>query len=333
MTNRITIKDIAKALNIHHSTVSRALRNDQRVNEKTRKKIITYAEDKGYQVNMNALQLRGESRNVIAIIVPNINHNFFSNIISSIANLAEQKGYIVSIFQTNESLVQEKTIIDTIIKHNVAGVVASVSMETTTSEHFKKLKKYNIPLVMFDRVLNDFTGSKVTINNSKIVEQAINLLTQRECKHIAHIGGPQQVNVFYDRHRGYLNAIANKQLAYSNSVLINKGFSFTDGQNAIQELFNKETVPDGLICDSSILLVGALIELKKLNMQPSKKIQIVGFIDNPYIKAFSSGIISIHQPEDQVAQKSFDLLMKNIENKHNQSTENISIEAIISESN
>ena len=121
---RITIKDIAKELHLHHSTVSRALRNDGKVNEITRNKVIDYAKSFGYQVNMNALQLRGSVRNVIAVIVPNINHNFFSNIVSIITNKAFENGYMVSVFQSNEKYEQEVVIINTVIQHNIAGVIA-----------------------------------------------------------------------------------------------------------------------------------------------------------------------------------------------------------------
>ena len=95
MNKRITIKDIAKELNVHHSTVSRALRNDPRVNENTRNAVLAYAAEHEYQTNMNAVQLRGTSNNAIALVVPNINHSFFSDIISHLTDLASQKGYVI----------------------------------------------------------------------------------------------------------------------------------------------------------------------------------------------------------------------------------------------
>ena len=136
---------------MHHSTVSRALRNDTIVKEETRKKVTEFARKYGYQVNMSALHLRGSIKNTIAVLVPNISHNFFSNIVSVITNMAYTRGYIVSVFQSNESARQEEEIINTLIQNNVAGVIASIAMETTNSAHFELLKKYRIPLVFFDR--------------------------------------------------------------------------------------------------------------------------------------------------------------------------------------
>ena len=146
MAERITIKDISRQLNIHHSTVSRALRNSSKVKKETKKQIVDYAKKHGYKVNMNALKLRGSVKNVIAVIVPNINHDFFANIISVITDMAYNKGYIVSIFQTNESLELEKKVLDSIIHNNIAGVIASVSMQTTAPDHYEVLKKIQYPI-------------------------------------------------------------------------------------------------------------------------------------------------------------------------------------------
>lgn len=332
MRNRITIKDIARALNMHHSTVSRALRNDERVKSKTRELVLDYANSHGYQVNMSALHLRGSVRNVIAVIVPNVNHNFFSNIISDVTNLAEKEGYIVSVFQSNESLEQEIKIIDNVIQNNVAGVIASVTMETAVSDHFKKLRKYGIPLVLFDRICTDINVSKVVVNNSEVVSDAVELLVSKGCTKIAHIGGPQQVNVFSDRHNGYLHALESTGLAYQNQVLINKRFDLEDGRESIKILFDEGVEkPDGLICDSNILLVGILLELKDRGIRIPEDIQIVGFSDNPFIEAFTPGLICIQQPNNVVAESAMQLLMKNITTENHLTTESITVSAVIIE--
>lgn len=310
MTKRLTIKDIARDLNMHHSTVSRALRNDLRVKEKTRKKVVAYAERNGYQVNMNALQLRGSLKNTIALIVPNINHNFFSNIVSVITNLAVEKGYIVSIFQSNESYIQEKEIINSIIQNNTAGVIASVTMETKNSDHFKRLEKFKIPLVLFDRFCDDIQVPKVKVNNEKVVFDAVDLLINKGCKRIAHIGGPQLVNVFKDRHKGYLKALNTHKINYQQSYFIEKDFTIEDGKLSIVKLLNLFKRPDGLIVDSNILLTGVLLELRRLKYRIPEDIAVIGFSNNPYVEAFSPGVISIVQPDKEIAQGSFNLLMK-----------------------
>ena len=314
---------------MHHSTVSRALRDDARVNEKTRKKVLEYATEHGYQINMSALQLRGSVRNAVAVIVPNINHNFFSNVVSIVTDLASKEGYLVSVFQSNESFEQEKKIIDTVIQNNVAGVIASVAMETTSPEHFRKLKKYNIPLVLFDRVLDNINVSKVMVNNREVVEDAVDLLVKQGCSRIAHISGPQQVNVFSDRHEGYLEAIRRNKLEYCQKVIINSRFTIEDGEKAIDDLFGRNVKPDGIICDSNILQIGILIALKKKGINIPADIKLVSFSDNPYIEVFTPEIICIKQPDKLVAEKTIRLLLKNIDDEDNLTTESIMVSATI----
>lgn len=307
---RITIKDIAKELHLHHSTVSRALRNDARVNEITRKKVVDFAESSGYQVNMSALQLRGNTRNVIAVIVPNINHNFFSNIVSTITNKAFEHGYMVSVFQSNEKYEQEAAIINTVIQHNIAGVIASVSMETHHSDHFKKLKKFKIPLVFFDRICEDLNVSKVLVNNAEIVEEAVEMLIRNKCTKIAHITGPQKLNVFRERQKGYLNALDNSGLDYRETLFLDQAFNIDIGKNAMSELLALPYPPDGLICDSNVLLTGVLLELKRRELKVPEDISVIGFSDHPFVEAFTPGVICIVQPDTEIAICAFDLLWR-----------------------
>lgn len=331
MVKRITIKDIARDLNLHHSTVSRALRNDNRVKEKTRKIVAEYAEKNSYQINMSALQLRGSVKNVIAIIVPNISHDFFSNIVSYVTNMAVEQGYIVSVFQSNESYTQELEIINTVIQNNVAGVIASVTMETRNSNHFKKLEQYKIPLVFFDRFCDDINVPKVIIDNKQVVYSAVELLVGKGCKRIAHIGGSQMVNVFKDRHTGYLDALNSFGINYQQSYFIEKDFTVKDGKLAMLKLLNLHKRPDGLIVDSNMLLIGVLLEMKKLNIVIPDNIAVVGFSNNPIVEAFCPGVISIIQPDKEIAQYAFNLLTKLLNDYDDGSIKNVVVSSQIIE--
>jgi LacI family transcriptional regulator len=326
---RTTIKDIAKDLKIHHSTVSRALRDNNNVSIATRKKVIEYAQEIGYQVNMNALQLRGSVKNMIAVIVPNIYHNFFSNVVSIVADLAFQKGFVVSIFQSNESYLQEKEIIQTLIRNNVAGVVASISMETRDSGHFRELSRYRIPLVLFDRVCPDLEVTRVLVNNSEIVSDAVDILVEKGYRKIAHISGPNHINVFGDRQSGYLSAITKHKLKYHKVVRINSAFNIAEGKIAAGNLFAESIKPDALICDSHLLTLGAVYKIHELNLKIPDDIGIVGFGDNPYIEALNTGIITIVQPDASIAKAVFELILKRIAKFDSKISESLTIPASI----
>jgi LacI family transcriptional regulator len=326
---RITIKDIARELKLHHSTVSRALRNDNSVKFETRDKVMEYAKTYGYQINLSALQLRGTKKNVIAVLVPNINHNFFSNIVSIITNLAYNNGYVVSVFQSNENYLQEKQIIETLIQNNVAGVIASVSMETVDSEHLKQLKNYKIPLVLFDRICLDIDVPKVTVNNFEIVEEAVEILIKQGYKKIAHISGTNRLNVFRDRQSGYLSALKNHNLNYNRTLIIDSDFNIEEGKKATGLLFQEKIKPDALICDSHLLTLGAIFKLRELNLSIPEDIGMVGFSDNPYVEVTCSEIISIVQPDEAIAKTAFEIMMKKIEQDGDETIEDLKFSAKI----
>ncbi len=326
---RITIKDIARALSIHHTTVSRALRNQGPVKDETRKRIIAYAEKHGYQVNMSALNLRGNVRNVLAVIIPGINHQFFSNIVSFFTDQAYQKGFIVSVFQSNESLAQEKEIINTVIQNNVAGVLASVSLETNDSAHFALLKEYKIPLVFFDRVCEDMNVPKVTVNNEAMVLNAVDILVQRQCERIAHISGPEHINVFRERQSGYQKGIKKHQLGYNQIVEITGKFETDQGIDAVKTLLANKIKPDALICDSFSFVIGAAAQLKTEGISVPDEVQLMAFSNNFANELFETKITTIVQPDKEIAQIAFSMLMNAVEDGNYGQAENIVLSARI----
>lgn len=318
---RITIKDIAKELNLHHSTVSRALRNEKSIHPDTRKKVLAYARQKGYQVNRSALHLRGEKNNIIGVVVPNIHHSFFSNFVSRVTNLAFEQGYVVSVFQSNESKEQEVEIIKALIQHNVAGVMASVSMETNQATHFNLLNQFHIPLVLFDRVDFSLKVPKVVLNNELILEQAVHLLASRGFRQIAYLSGPPVTNVFRDRQNGYTKAIEHENLSYSRCI-ITDNFTINDSQKAINLLFSKD-IPDALICDSHLFMLGALIKLRELGIEISKSFGLAGFGSFTGMSLISPGLLILQQPEAEMAGAAFNLLLKLIEGANPPKNDNV----------
>jgi len=304
---RITIKDIAKELKIHHSTVSRALRNDPRVNEKTRDVVLTYARQHEYQTNMNAVQLRGSSNNAIALIVPNINHNFFSDIISQLTDLAYKKGYVISVFQSNEKYQQEKEIVNTIIKHNFAGVIVSIAKDTTNSDHFLLLRKFGISLVFFDRVCNDILAPKVLVNNFEITSTAVECLINKEYKRIAHLTGVQNINVFHDREQGYRYALDKHKVEYINSMIIDD-FSIETGKSIFTQLYSQIEKPDAIISSSIHLTMGIILQARAYGISIPTDLGLITFGTLLSSAIIQPQITSIEQPENEIANIAFELL-------------------------
>jgi LacI family transcriptional regulator len=310
MKKRITIKDIAKELNVHHSTVSRALRNDPRVNELTRDQILACAQKYEYQTNMNAVHLRGASNNTFALIVPNINHTFFSDIISQLTNLAYKSGYIISVFQSNEDYEQEVGIVNTIIKQNYAGVIASISKNTTDSKHFNLLKTFGIPLVFFDRVCEDIKTPKVLVNNYDITFQAVEYLINKGYSKIAHLTGSEKINVFCDRQNGYADALKKNNIDYQRQMIISDDFTVEIGKDCLVQLMSEPEKPDAIISSSNLLALGLAVQAREMNLKIPGDLALIAF--GTYLNSIimQPQLTSISQPEKEIATLSLDLLFQ-----------------------
>lgn len=333
MNKRITIKDIARELNVHHSTVSRALRNDPRVNEKTRDLVLSYAREHEYQINMNAVQLRGTSNNAVALIVPNINHSFFADVISQLTDIAFQKGYVISVFQSNEKYEQEKEIINTIIKHNFAGVIVSIAKDSQKSDHFRLLKKFGIPLVFFDRVCEDIIAPKVIVNNYDITASVTEYLIKKGYSRIAHISGTNAINVFRNRKDGYQDTITKFNVDYNKSIEVKDDFSIGIGKRIFNELWSASEKPDAIISSSVNLTLGILVQASQLNVKIPEQLGLITFGSMMSNEIYQPQISTIEQQETEIAQTTFDLLEDIIENRNNESiTKEIKAQVILRES-
>ncbi|MFT3752318.1 MAG: LacI family DNA-binding transcriptional regulator [Paludibacter sp.] len=312
MKKRITIKDIARELNVHHSTVSRALRNDPRVNVTTRDQVLAYAREHEYQTNMNAVQLRGTSNNAIALIVPNISHTFFSDIISQLTDLAYQNGYVISVFQSNEKYQLEKEIVNTIIQHNFAGVIVSKAKDTVSSDHFAVLNKFGIPVVFFDRICDDMITPSVIINNFEITAEATEYLVKKGCRNIAHLTGSTGNNVFRDRENGYKSIIGKYKMEYEQPIEILNDFSVEIGKEIFNRLWELPVKPDAIISSSVHLTIGIMLEVRRHGIRIPQDLALITFGSLLSSEIIEPQVTYIDQPETEIAQLSFDLLKKMI---------------------
>jgi LacI family transcriptional regulator len=324
---RITIKDIARELGVHHSTVSRALRSHSEINAATREKVVKYALGKGYQINRNALHLRGVRSNIIGVIVPNIDHSFFSNFVSIFTRLAFTSGYIVAVFQSEESVEQEKEIIKSIIQQNIAGVISSLSMETTDVSHFQQLDRYKIPLVCFDRINSSLLKSTVVLDNESTLKNVVLKLNSKGYTKIAYLSGIPSINLFQERQNGYYLGLKKIKTPYEKCISITDGFTVERGFEVTKQLFNERVKPDALIFDSHILAWGALSYLKAQTGRLLENTGIASFGGYPWLSLTAPNMLFIQQPEEKIARASFELLREAIFNPSDKNIKTLKFQA------
>jgi LacI family transcriptional regulator len=310
-----TIHDIAKKLNISASTVSRALNDNPLISEATRNKIKKAAEEMGYRPNVMAANFRTKRTNTIGVIVPLINRHFFSSVISGIEDIAYQQGFAVTISQSNDNFEKEDKIAQTLFANRVDGLILSIAMETKTYDHLKLFSERNIPLVFFDRVVDEIDAYKIVVDDFGAAYKATQHLIDQGRKRIAHIGGPLNLKTYNTRQNGYCKALTDAGLMVDNSIIINNNLSREDGTNAIKKLLTNSTKPDAIFCGNDTTALSIIIYLQKKGIKVPEDIAIVGFSNEPFSEVVTPSISTIKQPGFEMGQKAAELIIGQILNK------------------
>lgn len=307
-----TIADIAKALGVTPSTVSRALQGHPRISVRTKHAVQAMAEKLNYQPNQMAAGLRKGRSRLLGVVVPLFNMNFFSNVIYGIEQVAHEHGYSVIICQSNDQQSKEATIVQAQIQTPVAGVIAALARETQDFSHYQHILDQKIPLVLFDRITDRFGVSTVAIDDHLGGYRATQHLIKQGCTRIAHLGGLSRLNIYRDRLRGYQDALRDYGLPErSEHVLypIRNQHDIAHGYQAMAELWQRSPQPDGIFSASDHAAVGAIKYLKEQGVSVPEQVAIVGFANEPFTELVEPGISSVDQCSQSMGQAAAEILM------------------------
>lgn len=312
MKNRnVTISDIAKELGVTPSTVSRALSNSPRVNEKTRKKIQQAAQKMGYHQNVMAASLRKGTSGSIGMIVPRINRHFFSNAVSGVERIVNPAGYNLLIYQTEELYAKELEGINTFMKNRVAGVIISLATETKDFSHLQSLIDRGIPLVQFDRVNDAIAGPKIVNDNFNGGYLAVKHLIKSGYKRIAHLTGAVHMNVYRERMNGYMEALKDNGIHFDPSMVFDNAITRESGIAAVEKVL--QTGADAIFCAGDYSALGVMQELKRLNIQIPSQMGLVGLANEPFSEIISPSLTTVELNAFEIGNRAANALVQLLE--------------------
>src|SRR4051812_22143528 len=289
--DNVTIKDIAKALNLSTSTVSRALRGSYEISAETKKQVLEYAEQINYRPNPIALSLKERRTRAIGVAVSEIANNFFSQAINGIESIAYNRGYHVIISQSHESQARELVNIQHLASIGVDGLLISLSNETTDLAYLKELHEKGLPIVFFDRVTNEIETHKVVANNSQGAFQATEHLILQGFKKIAHITSTSHLSITKERMDGYRAALEKHTIPFNESLIRycnHGGMIAEEVEEAIDSLFKSKTKPDAIFTAGDRLTTVCFSYLKRLKQK--KEAGFIGFTNTQVADLFSPSL-------------------------------------------
>jgi LacI family transcriptional regulator len=334
----VTIKDIAKALGLSTSTVSRALRDSYEISPETKKLVLEYAEKINYQPNPIALSLKERRSRSIGVIVCEIANSFFSQVINGIESIAYNNGYNVIIAQSRESFERELMNLQYLTSRSIDGLIISVSTETNDFSNFRQLHEKGMPIVFFDRIVDEINTHKVIADNYKGTYDATAHLIQNGYERIALLANAEVLSITKERLAGYKAALTDNNIEVDESLIKychHGGMIFSEVDDSVNSLLKMKRCPDAIFASADKLTTGCLRILKSKGINVPNEMALAGFSNTDLTELLNPTLTVIRQPAFEMGKLSTELLIQLIESKRpvtNFETSVLTTELLIRES-
>lgn len=319
----ITIYDVAKALSISPSTVSRGLKDNPHIKKETAERIKLVATQMGYQQNKFASNLRQKRTNTIGVVVPRLNSYFMATAISGIENITNKFGYGLIISQSRENENQEAASVSTMFNSRVDGLLVSLSLDTKKLDHFKIFLNKDIPVVFFDRVTECFGCMSVVVDNYRAGYEAVGHLVQQGCRRIMHMGGNMLRNVYYDRFKGYRQVLTDNNIPFDEELIVISGMKSEDGVKTARKILSMKNRPDGIFVSNDTCAVAIIVELEKAGVRIPEDIAVVGFNNEPVTQIVQPNLTSVDYPAMEIGELAATSLISKLTNAFSDNPPNI----------
>jgi len=313
-SKEVTIYDLAKALNISPSTVSRGLKDHPHIRKETIKRIKAAAHEMGYQQNKFASNLRQKHTDTIGVVVPKLNSYFMATVIAGIEKVTAQNGYGLIISQSQESWKKEISCISTLFNSRVDGLLVSLAFDTKNMDHFNILFNKDIPVIFFDRVADCHGCMSIVIDNYKAGYEATSHLIEQGCRKIVHIGGNLLRNVYSERFTGYKQALADNNIKFDQNLIFIGDMSEQAGIDTAQKLLKMRPRPDGIFTSNDTSAVATIVELEKAGVIIPEEIAVVGFNNEPISQVVQPNLTTIDYPAREIGEIAATSLMNKLKN-------------------
>lgn len=319
MKRKVTLKQIAKELDVSISTVSKSLKDSAEISEETRQKVQAFAKLYNYKPNNIALSLKNRKTKNIAVIIPEIVHHFFATVISGIEQVANEYGYNVLVCLSNESFDKEVINMEMLANGSIDGFILSLSKETQLKKdfhHISEVINQGMPVVMFDRITQDIACDKVIIDDTHAAFQAVEFLIEKGKKNIGLITTIDYVSVGKLRTDGYHLALQKHHLPISEANVL-KIENMEESQKLIQDFIQKNHF-DAVFAVNELFALHTIKTANHLKINVPEKLAVVAFTDGIISTCSTPSITTVAQNEWKIGQKAAKLLIDRLEMEDNE---------------
>ncbi len=317
LRQKITLKHIAKELDVSISTVSKALKNSEEISRDTKEKIQAFAKLYNYKPNNIAISLKNKRTKNIGVVIPDIVHHFFTTVIRGIEKFANTKGYNVIVCLSDESFGKEVINMEMLANGSIDGFIMSLSSETQQKgdyEHLKEVTEQGIPLVLFDRITNEVDCDKIVIDDQLGAYMATKKLIDQGRRNIALITTKNYLSVSKSRTEGYLKALKDSGIPINQDIILQMP-SMNMEEQLFKSFFESSTV-DAVLCVNEIFAISAMRLLKEKGVAIPKDVSFIGFTDGLLSKYANPSLTAIAQHGEKMGELAAEMLIEKIESEN-----------------
>lgn len=314
LKKKITLKHIARELEVSISTVSKALKNSEEISTDTKEKVQAFAKLYNYRPNNIAISLKNKRTRNIGVIIPDIVHHFFTTVFRGIEKYANSRGYNVIICVSDESFDKEVINMEMLANGSIDGFIMSLSAETQQKNdfnHLKEVTEQGIPLVLFDRITDEIDCDKVIINDKEIAYAAVKKLIDSGKRKIALVTTDSYFNVSKRRAEGYKAALADNGIAFEEKHVLTLPYQEIE-KSKIEHFFRKNHI-DAVLCVNEIFAILCMGAIQKLGMKIPEEVSIIGFTDGLLSRYSVPRLTTVAQHGERMGKIAAQMLIEKIE--------------------
>lgn len=310
---KVRLSDIAARLDLSTVTISKALREHPDIAEETKKLIKETAKEMGYMPNRLARSLSSQKSKTLGVVVPKINHSFFSAALGGIYEFASEQDYeiLLTVSQENDQL--ERQQLETLLSMQVDGILVSTSQEDSDRSVYERIREMEVPLVFFDRPVEGLGFSTVTVDDEGGARAAVEYVIKQGCRKIVHLAGYSHVSIGKERRAGYEQALETHGITSQSSWIVEGGFSEEYGYCGFKKVLEHGVMPDAVFAVTFPVGLGAVDAMREEDPSLPGEVPIIAFGNQNLNRHLEHPFINIYQPTHEMGRRAAALLLGEID--------------------
>lgn len=301
MSDRTTLKDVAREAGVHISTASRALNPTTAsvVNPETLERVAEAARRLGYRPHPLARGLRTNRTMSAGVVIPDVENPLFGPIIAGAESVLMEEGYSVLIGNADRGPTHAETLVEDMLERHVDGLILATA--TRKDEEVASVVGRGVPVVLVNRTIDDDLVPSIVGDDHAGIGLAVNHLAELGHERIGHVAGPSWVSTGLGRREAFRDWIQSVGLS-SDPDLVQEAewYQVEPGYTAALELLERHPDLTAIVAANDLLGLGCYRAIRSLGREVGKEVSVTGYNDIPLLDLMQPPMTAVRVPYRQM---------------------------------